>query len=333
VKKIVVATHVFTYGKSQAFRDYLQGKADVLFIGHPLQSSAFSWPLHVLDTIRRVLRSRSSYDLYFGSNNLNAFTGLILKAIGAVRAVIYYNDDSPPHRFRNRLLNRFYHWLDLYCVKKADWAWNNSSRMVGERERTGLPTAYRSKQIEVPMGVHLMEVAAEDEIVLRTAAFVGHMNGDQGLKMLIDALLLVSRRLSGVELLLIGAGPEEPELRARANRLGISENVKFLGFMPDIQEVYSRLSRCACGVAPYEPLSHAQYTDSGKIKNYLAAGLPVVTTSVPAVSSRIRECDCGAVCDPDPESLGHALASILGKPDVIGRLRKNVRELAKEFEK
>ena len=49
-KKIIIATHVYTYGKAQALRDYLKNKAQVLFIGQPLEGNLISWAIAAIRT-------------------------------------------------------------------------------------------------------------------------------------------------------------------------------------------------------------------------------------------------------------------------------------------
>jgi len=154
-RSVVIATHVFSPGTSQALRDYLlrEGK-DVLFIGHPLFGNVFTWTLGAFDTIGQVVKANKKFDLYVGSNNLNAFVGIILRKIRLVKKVIFFTPDYSRQRFKNKLLNNFYRWLDYYCLKNADLVWNSSTVMpvdpiMQEREKRGVPPKYRSKQIQV----------------------------------------------------------------------------------------------------------------------------------------------------------------------------------------
>jgi len=329
-KKVVIATHVFSYGKAQALKDYLMDKAEVLFIGHPLFGNLFTWTIGAIDTLWQVFKSGKKFDLYVGSNNLNAFVGILLKKMGRVKKVIFYTPDSPPNRFRNRLLNNFYHWLDSFCVKHSDLVWNNSNRMIAEREKRGLSKKYRNKQIEVPMGTDLVEQTAFSEIDRYSIGFVGHLKEGQGLELIIDALPEITKQIPKVKLLIIGSGPIEEKLKLQVKNLKL-KNVEFLGFIGDINKVYRILSKCAIGIALYKKYSHAQYTDPGKVKNYLSVGLPIVITDVPEIAYEIDKEKCGIMIKYDRQEVVKAIVKLLKNEDLLKSYRKNVGKLACKY--
>ena len=159
-KKIIVATHVYADGPAQALRDYLISSkaARALFIGHPLfynrmlkgsgyelyekgERKKISYPeikrlpeiiayfKAVVLNIIWAIRFGKKWDLYVGSNNLNAFSGVVLRWLGIVDKTAYYVIDYTPKRFNNPILNWIYHCLDRFCVKNCDETWNLSARM------------------------------------------------------------------------------------------------------------------------------------------------------------------------------------------------------------
>jgi glycosyltransferase involved in cell wall biosynthesis len=329
-KKVVIATHVFSYGKSQALRDYLEDKAEVLFIGHPLFGNLFTWAIGAIDTLWQVIRTNKKFDLYVGSNNLNSFVGILLKILGRVKIVIFYNPDSPPNKFRNRVLNNFYHWMDAFCVRYADLVWNNSDRMIGEREKRGLPRRYRNKQIEVPMGAHLLTPVPFNEINRYLIGFVGHLKANQGLELMIDALPEIMREIPEVKLLIVGTGPIEVKLKSRVKELEL-KNVEFAGYTANIGETYDKLAKCAIAVAPYPEFSHAQWTDPGKVKVYFSLSLPVVITDVPAIAQEVAKEKCGIMIRYDCKELVNAIVILLKNEALLRSYRENTRKLAEKY--
>ncbi len=330
MKKIVIATHFLTYGKSQAFYNYLKKhtKHEVLYISHPILGNVFTWAIGAIDTFYQVLKTSKKYDIYFGSNDLNASIGLILRKIGTVKKVIYYNDDSPPNRFNNRLVNRFYHWLDLYCVKQADYVWNNSERMVIDREKKGLPKKYRAKQIEVPMGLDKYSPKPFRDINPYHIGFSGHLAGERGIELLITIANNVHAYIPQMKLIVIGDGPILDTLKTMADPGAVT----FLGHIYNPQKVRNILSKCAIGIAPYKPDSYMAYTDPAKIKVYLSAGLPVITTHVPAIAKDIQKLNCGVVVDFNQKKLETAIEKCLLDSKKLKLMRKNVHKLAKKYE-
>ncbi len=330
-KRVVIATHVFTYGKSQALNEYLQGKAEVLFIGKPLFGNVFTWAFGALDTFWQVFKTGKKYDLYVGSNNLNSFVGILLRKIGRVKKVIFYTPDAPPYRFKNPLLNRFYWWVDLFCVRQADLVWNNSNRMISQREKIGLPVKYSYKQIEVPMGSHIIEQRPFSKIDRYSVGFVGHLTWDKGLDLLVGAFPLVLEQVPETKLLIIGGGPIEEEIKSKFEKLGLNKRVTFTGYMKDIRDVYRSLANCAVAVAPYPRRAHVQWTDPGKVKVYFSAGLPVVITDVPAIAEEIQEKNCGIMIGYDKNQLASALIKLLKSDETLKSYRENVPELARKY--
>ena len=70
IDNVVVATHVFTPGTSQALRKYLLNKnKKVLFIQHSVFGNVFTWGLGMMDTFWKVIKSGKKYDLYVGNAN------------------------------------------------------------------------------------------------------------------------------------------------------------------------------------------------------------------------------------------------------------------------
>ena len=60
----------------------------------------------------------------------------------------------------------------------------------------------------------------------------------------------------------------------------------------------------------------------------LAAGCPIVATSVGGVPSAVRDGDTGRLVPPrDPIALADAIDGLLSRPDELSRLAKNGRQL------
>ncbi len=105
----------------------------------------------------------------------------------------------------------------------------------------------------------------EDDVLLVT---VGRLVARKALDQLLD--LLVGLRDRNAKLLVIGTGPEEEGLRAKAAELGIAEHVRFLGGLSD-QEKFDVLGMSDLYI------SSSQHEGFGLVfLEGMAAGLPVV---------------------------------------------------------
>ena len=147
-------------------------------------------------------------------------------------------------------------------------------------------------------------------------------------------LLEALAQLDDVEGDIIGRGPLEDELHREANRLGLESRLRFHGFVEDYREVEQLLSRASIAIAPYEPTedSFSRFADPGKLKGYLAAGLPIMLTDVPP-NARDLERRGGAEIVPfSPEALAAAIRTLLAAPDEWKRRRADALALARDFD-
>ena len=157
-------------------------------------------------------------------------------------------------------------------------------------------TAFRSiaPAHVVPMGawVDRVPTTPPDGFDRRRAVFLGHLVARQGVGTLLDALALLDDVAADV----IGTGPLEQELReTRADR-----DVTFHGYVEDHREVERLLGRSLRRRRAVRSETFTRYADPGKLKAYLAAGLPIVLTEVPP-NARELEREAGAeVVAADP---------------------------------
>lgn len=69
-------------------------------------------------------------------------------------------------------------------------------------------------------------------------ANVGRLSAEKGQALLIEAVAQIARRQPELQLWIAGVGPLEGELRQLAHDRGISDRVRFLGFVDDMPRVY-----------------------------------------------------------------------------------------------
>ncbi|MEX2007729.1 MAG: glycosyltransferase [Candidatus Levyibacteriota bacterium] len=361
---ILIATHTRTTGLSQVLKEWLLSRSkEVVFIGHPLypdryhnsemeiyregkllkrQKSSFLIKsgilLYLKDaclTFYYVWKCKNKIDLAIGVDNLNTAVLLILKNLGRIRKVVYHTVDYAPNRFKNKILNNIYHAIDRWCCYNADIIWNSSARMNDGRVKIGADKRRIAKTIITPDGSNFdpKKRLPTSRIDRNLIAFVGHLRERLGLELLITAFADVLVRVKDVRLLIIGDGPMLKDLQKLAKELKISENVTFTGFIEKHEDIDEKLRKASIGIAMFEPLkdSYEYYSDAGKPKVYLAAGLPVIITSVPEIAQEIDEKEAGILIDYDRKELANAIIKLLGENKIYLKYRKNAIELSKKY--
>jgi glycosyltransferase involved in cell wall biosynthesis len=156
----------------------------------------------------------------------------------------------------------------------------------------------------------------------------------QGVELLLEALALLRRGGEVVSADVIGTGPLESALRQHAAELGLGDIVRFHGFVADHRDVEQILAEASLGIAPYRPTddSFTRYADPGKLKAYLAAGLPIVLTDVPP-NARMLERTAGAeIVEFDAVALADAISTGLASAELWRRRSAAARSFARQFD-
>ncbi len=139
----------------------------------------------------------------------------------------------------------------------------------------------------------------------------------------IDLLLEVAGRLRrthpGLEVVIVGDGPERGRLKSLAADMGLSEAVRFRGGMDDVAPVWA-------GLDVYMVTSVFEGGVSMSVLEAMANGLPVVTTAAGGVGEVVVDGETGFVVTREQErgTLALALAeragALLNNPGLRDRM-------------
>jgi glycosyltransferase involved in cell wall biosynthesis len=353
--RFAIVANGFAEGPAQALREFLleRGARRVTTILHPLVREGDT--RHVISveepgeppTIRRFslpVRPPFTYvfdplvplrspqvDGWFGFNSLACARGLLARSRGRAGSVVYWCVDFVPQRFGRGMVTRAYDAFDRLCCRRADARFELSSAALEGREaRHGIPSDQLAPARVVPMGAWLDRVPTTptDGHKRRRVVFLGHLVQRQGVALLMEALALLPDVTADV----IGRGPLENELRRDASQLG--DRVRFHGFVADHRDVERILAGASAAVAPYEldPESFSRFADPGKLKSYLAAGLPILLTDVPPNARELAERGGAELIPFSAEALAAGIERLLAAPDEWQRRRVAALSLAREFD-
>ncbi len=287
-------------------------------------------------TVYYVLKSGRRYDLYIGADNLNTFAGLFLKIFGRVKKVAYYVIDFSPVRFRNKLLNTIYQVINKVCCYHSDFIWNVSDSMIDGRESIGIRRDLSAPQITVPLGCAFEEIPRKDvnDVNPYDVVYFGSLRTEHGPGLIIEALPAIIEKEPGVRIIFAGDGELREELENKAEELDVSSHVKFTGYIDSGEEVYRILTAAGLALATYPSgdNTYKLYSDPGKVKIYLACGLPVIITDVPPIAKTIRERGAGEIVKYEPASLAEAVLGIIHDRERYEIMREKAVNMAAEFD-
>ena len=360
----LVVSHVAFTGHAQELKSFLKQRAEKLvFIGHPfsyalqkksvaeyyensilkaeLKAPQISGPeifLYLKDfltTFYFTLRLRKKFHVYVGVDPLNALTGLILKRLGFAQITVFYVIDYVPFRFKNVILNNVYRSIDRLAVYNADYTWNLTSAMADAREKIGI-RKNDTHQITVPTGTHSEKFKGMlKELVDRnTVVFLSHLRKGQGIELVLEALPGVIKEVPSVKLVVIGTGPLEKYFKEEVKKRNLTDNVEFLGYIENPDEIDKIVAKCRVGIAPYVPDhdSFTWYADPGKPKVYLGCGIPVIITRVPEVALEISKREAGIAINYSSRELADAITKLLNDDVLYEKYRANAVQFASELD-
>lgn len=284
-----------------------------------------------------ALAQKESYNLFIGLEAINALAGIILRKLGKVKTVVYYVSDYSPNRFSKsgkNLFNSLYLWLDRFCVLRADFTWDVSSAMQEGRLKNGLNSEKKYRVIHVHNGLFPSQIRSLP-ISKRTPnslVYLGTLEPDFGVELAIEAFKEVKRINPKAILRIIGGGKELLILKRLVHKFRLDESVIFYGFVEDNNEVARIVRTSYISLAPYRafPESLRWYGDAGKIRQYLASGLPVVTTHVPPLGRYIVEQGAGIMTKDTIKDFSNGIMRLLSDRTLYAKLTSAAEKISRD---
>lgn len=277
---------------------------------------------HILRYITEVFSTLSYFLLkkvdepiyYIGVDPLNAFIGILLKKVGKFKVVIFFTVDYSRQRFKNKILNNIYHFIDRFCIRNADEVWNVSKRIWQIRSEMGLPMFKNILIPNVPSKDYNKYSNNKKQnsdiitlgIIDEQLDFIGIFDAIKDLKDMFPQILLK----------IVGNGPKEREYREYVKNISLDENVKFLGYLSH-DLALKEISKSGIGLALYNgKWNFNHFGDSMKCREYFCFGLPVITTDTHSTVEDIKEYNAGIVCNLNKEEYKKAIIKILENYEV-----------------
>lgn len=252
---------------------------------------------------------------------------------------------DPPEVFKRRLDDLLGGPMRRWALRQCLWA----TRIVTPLHTTVPPEVPRERVVEIPWGANTArfrpevrsERAGEVEALrarlglppeARVVVFLGTFRAWHGAVEFVQAGIELASRRPEVYFLLVGNGPQRPAVEALCRESGLKARFRFTGGVP-YEEVPLYLALAEVGVAPFQPRYHPALKAAGffwsplKIFEYMAMGLPVVTTAVPLLDTIVRPGWEGLLVEEgDVAGLASAIATLLDAPEQALAMGRSARE-------
>jgi 1,2-diacylglycerol 3-alpha-glucosyltransferase len=188
----------------------------------------------------------------------------------------------------------------------------------------------------LPTGIPLARFAAGDRPGFRsrrgidaqrpTVLFVGRVAHEKNIRFLLDMLVRVRQQRPDILLLITGEGPAEPSLRSEVARLGLVDNVEFLGYLDRQKD----LPDCYAAADAFVFASRTE-TQGLVLLEAMAMGVPVVALAAMGTKD-ILAARRGCLAPPDdPAAFAEQLLGLLADPELRRRMSDEARIYAAEW--
>src|SRR5215218_1191576 len=155
--------------------------------------------------------------------------------------------------------------------------------------------------------------------------FVGRLAPQKGVRALVAAAALIEH--PSAQVLLVGDGPEREALERDAERIGVDDRVRFLGFFAH-DRLPAAMAHADLLVLP------SLYEELGTVLlEAMYAGLPTVASRTGGIPDVIEDGVSGLLVEPgDPETLARAIDRLLADRALVCRLSEGAQERGKDYD-
>lgn len=322
---------LFIYHNGKLTKEYSMFQLPV-----PKQLVFFLLPLRSFITFIQIFlfsyRLKKDYGkiaLYFTVNGFTAWIGNIIKKVGLVDKTVFWVWDYYPPTHKDKvimLMRRIYLYFDKVSLTSDKVIFINN-RILNLREKSGILPEDKDFPI-VPIGTDSFvnfNVKKKPEVIL---GFIGVLKRSQGLDEIFDNAQSIITAFPMARFEIVGSGPDEEYFKSRALKSLLKTT--FHGYL-DGESFNKVLKKCTVGVATYQPdpnnVSH--FGDPGKVKRYLALGLPVIITDIFEFSKEIEKNKAGVIIQ-----YGESLELVKAIKKIMlnyQQYQKNALSLAKKY--
>ena len=307
----------------------------LLKFSHSNQTQAIFKIRDFFSVFELILRVKQKYDLFIGLESINALAGIILKKLGIVDKVVYYVSDYSPNRYKLVWFNSLYLSLDRFAVTNSDFVWDVSKAMMPARIEAGLNPKKAAPLVHVPNALYEDQIdhLPISKIIPNSLVYVGTLGKINGPDVAIQALKIVAKFIPQATLHIYGDGePDISRIKKLTEKLKLTEKVIFHGFISDQVKLSAETKQFAIGLAPYLeiPGSPRWWADATKIRLYLAAGLPVITTKVPPLGREAEQDGAAIITKDKPADIANAVVRLLKDSKLYNQMKKNAIQRSKD---
>lgn len=358
MNSILLASHVNEDpGPINKFYDFLIKKYKVSTITHPLHLNGrvkntikfngkkflfnipllLQYPFEGIITLffwKKIAPKNYQFNIAICFDPLCFFHLYFLRRFFRIKKIVYYNVDYSKNRYTNPILNFIYQKMNLFAYRKCDYFFSINRRFIEDLDPTE-KFIYKNFSI-----THLTKLSDKNSIRSKKKNSIVYA-GTTTYTIDFDPLFTALKRLTdeGVNFVFdIYGNDRENILKTKIIKLHLEKNVFLKGVIENKKLTQEILPKYLLGVAPYVTKRNISFPDhaglgtdlSLKLVEYIAAGLPVVTTRPHAMFDLIVKNKFGYLVK-DTHDWYKAILSLLQNKKIYQYYKKNALQYAKNY--
>jgi len=191
---------------------------------------------------------------------------------------------------------------------------------------------FLNKKIEIILNMPDYEFLKQFESSTRNRNeifYIGSISINRGIDVISQAISLLKSEIPDILVKLVG--PYDESVIKTIKKYNIEKNVVLFGRLP-LFEGYKHSLYSRIGIAILKPIGNYLYSYSTKIFEYMAIGLPVITSNFKIYKEIVEKNKCGLCVDPlNAKEIAEAIRYILMNPKEAAEMGANGKKAV--FEK
>lgn len=273
---------MFPYRKQQSFID---GDKRIFrykippFLQYPLEG------IYAIIIWHRYFKT-SKIDLAICFDSLSYFHTYLYKKLFKINKISYYNVDYSKKRFKNPFMNIIYQKITKFSYTSCDYFFSFGNKFIEEVDPDG---KYRHKQFTVKSLIDLKSIKRVREKDRRLLIYAGAIDySTTDFTPLLKALKRLKDEKVSFSLAVYGEVNTHSPIKKTIEQLSLGSVISFCGSRENQLLTEEIIPRYAIGLAAYASRLNPRSPDhafmnkdlTGKLVDYIGAGLPIISTRI-----------------------------------------------------
>lgn len=325
------------YPQNKYLKSEISSNRQTVYFKIPSFIQYFTESLYTLLFGFNILKNSNFFDLAICFDSLSFTHTYLLKYFLGIKKIVFYKIDFSNKRFSNSLLNFIYHQVNRFAYNSCDYCFSLFSSFIENID----PLHKKSnKTFLVKSVVDLSTINKKAKRYKNSIVYAGSVEyGSNDFNPLFIALTRLKN--DGFKFKFDIYGPIKPNnpLRLAVTKLKLDKFVFFREIIDNKTLIEEVLPQYQIGLATYITKSKKNTPDhtflgtdlTAKIVDYMAAGLPVVTTQINPGFEVIEKNKFGFLVDSS-ETWYFAIKTLLSNRRVYKSMQNNAIKYSKLYD-